>query len=224
MLGIGAISKSLSELWEVDMKTLNLEKNHFEPLRKILRINLDAQEGQYDEFIDIAITKSFDFCQRLVPRSMGEILQNSINLKEGEGWYEIPNTYVNEIKVANISFGSEKKLQLNMLRTFDFLNLSRELGFPKFYSNFNGKIGVNPIPFANNMILNLVYIGYSVEYFLSKCFDLIVSRAQYELHKDVTGDIRSAQQYLADFKEQLLSHDLETSKQNCEGHIIATTF
>lgn len=224
MLGIGAISKSLSELWEGNMKTLNLEKKYFGPLRKILRLNLDAQEGQYDEFIDIAIIKSFDFCQRLIPKSLGEILQSSINLREGEAWYKIVNTYVNEIKEVSITFNNEKKIKLNKLKTFDFLNLSQELGFPKFYSNFNGKIGVNPIPFANNMVLNLVYIGYSAEYFLSKCFDLIISRARYELHKDVTGDNNSAQQCLQDFKEQLLSHNLEISKQNCEGHIIATTF
>lgn len=217
MNGIGKINRNSNELWGVNMSAL-------ENLQKTLALSLDAEAGQYDEFINLAVNKAINYCAKLLPRSFGQQLEDKIKLIEGQIWYELPNSYINIIQKANITIGEQTKIILSRLGTFDFLNLPQELAIPKFYSSFNGKIGVKPIPSVNSIELNITYIGYNTEYFITKCLSLVFSRALYELHKDITGDNLAAQQALVDFKEQLLSHNIEISKQNCEGYITATQF
>lgn len=219
MNGIGIINKNLKELWDNNMKT---KIEELEPLKEALKVALDAQEGQYDKFIDSAIKKSINFCKRLLPTNFGEILKTEIKLKTGQPWYELESIRINNIK--NVYIEINGKIKLHNLKTFDFLNLPSNLGIPRSYTNFNGKIGVNPAPCADDLILILEYIGYNTAYLLNEWFDMLFTRALYIMHKDITGDRAAAQQCLQDFNEQVLSYNVMVSKQNCAGYIKATSF
>lgn len=219
MNGTGITNESLKKLWGNNML---LKPDNRKILKENLQITLDAEEGQYDKFIDNAIEKSIIFCKRLLPISFGEYLETELKLQIGKAWYEANTTHINDIKEVYLK--SLNKHKLHALKTFDFLNLPQNLGMPNLYTKFNGKIGVNPIPCADNFTLIIRYIGYDDAYLLKETSDLIYSRALYILHKDITGDKTAAQQSLQDFNEHIVSYNINMSKQNCSGYITPTLF
>lgn len=219
-----------------DDDVLYLHEGTFGNLVSVIQDEIDDQQDEYRKQIQNCIFSAIRFCERETfyfneNRDTMFLTEAGRRIYTGQDNEHISTSVQINRAFINDSYGTIELVHKNHI-DMELVMKSPDIGRPTSYTYFNKQLYLYPTPdteYEIRLVLSpmrfheIQNIKEPHPWF-SDGFDLIKSRAEYELFKNILREPDRAEAALADFNEHLQAIRYETSKRKNASKLYITEF
>lgn len=208
----------------------------FSELVSRIQDEIDDTTDEYIEQVQKCIFSAIRYCER----DTFYFNQNrdvTFETRAGQGRYGSADVdhIATAVQVSEVYVergGDKSRLQKILPSDMENMMMIGDRGKPRLYSYYDRSLYLNPVPddiYTIRLILTPLRVAdirevTELSVWFTEAFDLIKSRAKFELYTQYLKDDTSAVRELAEFEAQLRLMRYETSKRANTGRLIPTEF